>query len=66
MESKLPSPSVIAVVSCPDIGPESPLLGIVGGSCGGWGMLLDKARIEPYSTREYACLHLSTLFLRDE
>ena len=50
MGSKFPSPSIIAVVSCPDIGLDSPLLGIVGGSCGSWGMLLDKgshARIEP-------------------
>ena len=40
VESKFPSPSIIVVVSSPDIELESPLLGI-GGSCGGWGMLLD-------------------------
>jgi hypothetical protein len=39
-ESEFSSPSTVAVVSCPDIGVDFPLLGVVGGSCGGSGMLL--------------------------
>ena len=52
-ESESPPSSVIAVVSCPEIGLDSSLLGIAGGSCDG-GMLLDidrrqSRRFGPYT-----------------
>ena len=41
-ESMFSSPSAVAAVSGPDIGLISPIVGIVGGSCPGWVMLLVK------------------------